>query len=186
MKFKNTIGSNQHKSTPKEWTKRKNSLGIKNGTYSTVCVLSMAIGLVIGVCYMQKHPMKVYAKAVSPMAQYNDVRFDFSTPTPTPPTKKDIIYQYKHGDIIYQIWGLESSFGQQPFRECLQRSETNELGYNVLNHQCFKTFRESVATVEKWIEEHQYLTLGELLCTYNVGEANKPCEYEYNSLKINL
>lgn len=100
------------------------------------------------------------------------------------PTKRDIIFSQKHGDIIYRIWGLESSFGQQPFLFCTHQGEVSDMGYNVLNHQCFSSFTEEVQTVDKWVEDHKDMPLGKMLCLYNQGNPKISCEYAQNFLGL--
>jgi len=99
------------------------------------------------------------------------------------PTKKDIIFSQKHGDIIFRIWGLESSFGQEPFLYCTRQGKISDMGYNVLNHQCFDSFTQEVTTVEGWLESHEGMPLGQELCLYNTGKV-LGCEYEINFLSL--
>ena len=104
-------------------------------------------------------------------------------PTPYVPTKRDIIYSEPHGDIIYRIWGLESSFGEEPFLYCTRQGKVSDMGFNVLNHQCFDSFAQEVQAVNNWIEQHKNLPLGQLLCLYNKGTKGS-CNYESNFLNL--
>lgn len=95
----------------------------------------------------------------------------FPTPTPTP-TKEQIIFAHKHGDIIWHIYGLESSFGRAD--GCRAKGLYNGFGYrqNSSEWVCYRTFNEVVDHVEAWVEQHSDLPLGQMMCLYNAGDAN--------------
>lgn len=125
-------------------------------------------------------PKPTLTRYISPLASPSPLL----SPTPTPLSDRDIINKYPHADIVYRIYGLESSFGKEPFLYCQRQGKLNTMGYNVLNHQCFASFEEQVKTVSEWVDRHQTMSLGKLLCTYNKGEADASCDYAQNFLSL--
>ena len=154
-------------------------LWIRKKTWDSILLINLAtLSLLIPLELKRNNdlqnsfPTQVYAQ-VKPTA----------TPTPTP-TDKDIIFSQKHGDIIYRIWGLETSFSKQPFLFCSRKGLRNDFGFNVLNKQCFNSFSDEVQAVEGWIEQHEGLSLGKMLCIYNKGLSQKDCNYAENFLNL--
>jgi hypothetical protein len=108
-------------------------------------------------------------------------------PTQTPTlTRKDIIFSKKHGDIIWRIYGLESSYGTaNGYNQwCRSKGMWNDFGYAVHDKVCFHTFEESVNAVENWVEKHADLPLGKMLCYYNQGNKKYNCDYSGNFLEL--
>lgn len=104
---------------------------------------------------------------------------------PTPEkTAKEIIYSYKHGDILWHIYGLESSFGNAD--GCLKQGLYNGYGFrqNSSEWVCYKSFQEVTGHVEAWIEAHEGLPLGQILCIYNEGKKKSYCNYAGNFLNL--
>jgi len=105
------------------------------------------------------------------------------------PTKEDIIYSAKHGDIIYRIWTMETSKGTATDPSginviCNKKGMSNEFGYSPFDRTCFPTFKEAVARVDKWIDDHKKLGLAKMLCEYNQGNPKVSCDYVKNFLGI--
>lgn len=130
-------------------------------------------------------------KLVSPLAQQSYAQEKDAghsaeiTPVLTPfEQEKAYIYTKPHADVIYRIWGLESSFGKQPFLYCTRKGLVSDMGYNVLNHECFDSFQQEVDTVNRWIDQHQDLSLGKLLCTYNEGRDKQACTYSNDFMTL--
>lgn len=86
------------------------------------------------------------------------------------PTHEEYIRTKSHGDIILRIWNNESSQGKNTFHYCDKQGLTNEFGYGVTLKTpiCFKTFEESVDTVNAWFEkELKTNTLSQALELYS-------------------
>lgn len=129
-------------------------------------------------------------KLLSPLAAEaftNTIATPSATPTPELSLfdrEKAYIYTKPHADVIFRIWGLESSFGKQPFLYCTRRGLVSDMGFNVLNHQCFPSFQREIDTVNTWIDTHAQLSLGQILCMYNQGIKKQNCEYSSNFLSL--
>lgn len=96
-------------------------------------------------------------------------------PTPTKPlTDKEIIYKQKHADVLWKIYGLESSWGKND--SCKNIGKFNGYGYA---SQCFDSFEEVTMKVNNWLEKQirSGKDLATTLCYYNLGEITPNCKY---------
>ncbi len=91
-----------------------------------------------------------------------------STYTPIQMTDREIINQYPHSDILWMVYGLESSRGKHD--SCKYKGGVNGFGYTS-NKRCFKDFDEAARTVSNWFTQRlgKY-SLNEGLCIYNTGD----------------
>lgn len=103
---------------------------------------------------------------------------------PTDKEKEEIISKSDNPRIIRNIWNLETKKGKAldgHHIDCRKANMTNEFGYAALDKLCFSSFEESVATVDKWINERiDTNSLNQLLCLYNQGIATDTCTYAVN------
>lgn len=100
-------------------------------------------------------------------------------------TQYEYVMQQPHGDIVWRIYGNESTFGKAPFLYCDRQGMVNDFGFNVANHQCFQTFREEVSTVSQWFDKELKLhTLAQSLCLYNTGVLENNCRYAQDFLGL--
>jgi len=86
------------------------------------------------------------------------------------PTHEEYIKTKSHGDIILRIYSNESSEGKNPFLYCTKKGMQNDFGYGVTLKTpiCFKTFEDSVNTVNDWFDkELKTHTLAESLELYS-------------------
>jgi len=123
---------------------------------------------------------KAQAALDKPLVVVNKTASSSATLTPD----QQIIYSFPHGDELWQIYGLESSFGKND--GCKARGLYNGFGFrqNSSEWVCYATFKEAVSNVNAWIEQHKNLPLGQQLCLYNRGTDEPTCEYARNFLKI--
>lgn len=154
---------------------------LKKSTWLSIAIIMLVMLILVAVAFL----LGQYQKKLSMFEHTPQSVFVYKHPVPTPiPTKRDIVFSQKHGDIIWHIYGLESSFGREPFLGCTKKGLVSDMGFNVLNHQCFSSFDEEVAAVEAWIEKRENMPIGKLLCVYNQGQANRSCDYAVNFLEL--
>lgn len=97
------------------------------------------------------------------------------TPTEKPnetdhPSDEAIIKGKKHGDILWRVYALESSRGQND--GCKKQGKFNGFGFrqNSREFACYDHFEEVVYHVDNWFEEKlQTYDLATALCGYNLG-----------------
>ena len=99
--------------------------------------------------------------------------------SPIPKTDKEIINSYKHKEILWKIYGLESTWGRND--NCKDQGKFNGYGYA---NQCFESFNEVTGKVNNWIEKRLIANSGNLtetLCYYNLGIAQQVNCFYYQS-----
>jgi len=105
-----------------------------------------------------------------------------------------------HADIIWNIYGKESSYGK--FDGCKNPARGEKLGngkqvgevkyngFGLGQHekgwQCFDTFQEAVHGVDAWLRKHlRTMDLPEAYCYYRHGISGmKDCEYYQSILRL--
>jgi hypothetical protein len=108
------------------------------------------------------------------------------TATPTPAENRlDLIRHARHADILWRVYGLESSWGKND--QCTRSGQVNGFGFRVNKFEthCYDTFAGAVADVDQWFDDQlQTMTLPESLCLYNEGIQESRCDYvrRYNEL----
>lgn len=94
------------------------------------------------------------------------------------PTHEQIIRGKTNGDILWKVYRLESSAGQND--GCKRGGKFNGFGYrqNSKEWVCFDTFEEVAHYVSVLFEERmEKMSLAEALCLYNTGTKSKDCKY---------
>lgn len=101
-------------------------------------------------------------------------------------TDEDIIRANKHGDILWKIYGLETTWGKADY------CRLNNLGFGgfgVLNAGkivCYKTFSEAVERAEYWLVKNGVDdNLAVALCRWNIGINTSNCKYYQDYLALN-
>ncbi len=103
--------------------------------------------------------------------------------------KKQIVKNTKYPFIISGIWMNETTQGKgrndnDPTNHqsnCAKAGLSNEFGYDPQHNTCFESFEESVAFLDKYIDEHlKTLSVNQTLCVYNLGKATDTCAYVQN------
>lgn len=101
-------------------------------------------------------------------------------------TDKEIIYNHKYADILWRIYGLESSYGKND--GCKDDGQFNGYGFaqNTSSWNCFTSFEIVTDKVDLWIDKQikKGLTVAELLCLYNTGTISKNCMYYTKYLSL--
>ena len=100
---------------------------------------------------------------------------------PIAKTGKEFILSRPHGDILWGIYGKESTFGKND--SCKTQGKYNGFGYgqNTASWLCFATLEEVTERVEGWLVTNLPLFGGNVkqtLCYYNTGNKRlTSCEY---------
>ena len=86
------------------------------------------------------------------------------------------------------MMGLESSWGKNNYSKCEEQGKFNRYGFGIPGngkYLCFEEDKDTEAVI-KWIERHfeEGLTIAQLLCHYNTGQATDSCPYYQKFLKI--
>lgn len=101
------------------------------------------------------------------------------------PKEETYILSYKHGDILWRIYALESSRGINGYLYCEKLGMRNDFGFDVAHKTCFSSLDEELTAVSNWFDvQLQKLTLADSLCYYNVGIKENSCEYAKNFLNL--
>lgn len=114
------------------------------------------------------------------------------TVTPAPDStnpEKTYIYTKKHGDVIWRIYGLESTWGKA-YDGCKDNRQVNGFGFGQTDDHsswfCYPSRQAVVDSVEQWLEHHldeEHMTLRDALCIYNQGTASL-CPYADHFLDL--
>lgn len=90
-----------------------------------------------------------------------------------------------HPDILWRMYGLESSFGRND--GCKASGEFNGFGFaqNTTTWNCYGSFTEVVDKVDAWLDtELAHHTLAQSLCLYNQGIIENDCRYARNFMNL--
>lgn len=111
--------------------------------------------------------------------------FTSPTVTPHPKTEKEIIFSMKHGEVLWKVYGMESTWGKNDY------CRINGLGYagfGVMdngNIVCYTTFEKATARAEYWITKLGVdEDLATALCTWNTGVRQPNCVYYQQYLML--
>lgn len=180
----NRKGSNQFVTKP-----RHNSLAY---VYWYIVIVAMTIGLFQAARLLP--PIKTaHAQMLNPVVSLETDKPTASTsatvsPTPTEtPMRSDQAYimTKKHADILWRIYGLESSYGRND--GCKAHGGFNGFGFaqNTSTWNCFDSFTEVVDRVDTWLDrELATKTLAQSLCIYNQGIDESTCPYAQHFLGL--
>lgn len=108
-----------------------------------------------------------------------------NTPTPAISPEHAYILTKHHPDILWRMYGLESSYGRND--ACKEYGEVNGFGFaqNKTTWKCYGSFTEVVDKVDAWLDtELESHTLAETLCLYNMGIPRNNCVYADNFLNL--
>lgn len=97
------------------------------------------------------------------------------------------ILSYKHGDILWRIYTLESSRGKHGFLYCQKKGLKNDFGMGVLNNppMCFVTLDDELTYVSRWLDKQlAVMPLNQVLCYYNQGIKESSCEYSRDFMNL--
>lgn len=105
-----------------------------------------------------------------------------------PISDEERVKMAKNGDILWKVYGLESTWGRND--GCRDQGRFNGFGYgqngNVWN--CFESFEEVVLKVDKWFSSRLSKNGGDMveaLCFYNLGQGNlSNCQYYQKFLSL--
>jgi hypothetical protein len=102
-------------------------------------------------------------------------------------SEKEIILSHKNGEVLWKIYGLESSWGRNDY--CRQ-SGKGYGGFGVMNNKevvCYESFEKAVERAEYWFEQAMIKAKGDLataLCYWNLGELQVNCKYHQAFLTL--
>lgn len=109
------------------------------------------------------------------------------TPTPTsaPRSEKEIIDSKKHAEVLWKIYGLESTWGKN---DGCRLNGKGYGGFGVMNEGqviCYPTFEKAVERAEYWlISLGVDKDLATALCTWNTGVKQPNCHYYQSYLSL--
>lgn len=136
-----------------------------------------------------------------------NLRQDLSKPTPTsnPTSKKEnspslvkqaiaseatdeqLIKSYKHGELMWKVYGLESTWGKND--GCREKGQYNGWGYgqSTFTWNCFDSLQIVAGKVNAWFNKYiieEGYSVPEALCYYNTGTRQPNCMYYQNYLSL--
>ena len=101
-------------------------------------------------------------------------------------SEKALILAKKHGDLLWRVYGLESTWGKND--ACKNSGKYNGFGYgqNTSSWNCFDSFEEVVEKVNTWFDKRFKEGMAEApaLCYYNTGVKEVNCKYYQNYLTL--
>lgn len=101
-------------------------------------------------------------------------------------TDKELILSKKHGELLWKVYGLESTWGKND--GCKLKGQFNGFGYgqNTSSWNCFDDLDTVATKVSAWFDKQFNAGLSEAqaLCYYNLGIKEVNCFYYQNYLKI--
>lgn len=103
-----------------------------------------------------------------------------------PLTDKDAILSLPNGVMVWNIYGLESSYGNPKLDSCRASGMYNGFGYGVTatTQHCYQSLAEVSALVDTWLTEHKSMGISNELCYYNTGNNIRNCDYYQKYLKL--
>lgn len=132
---------------------------------------------------------------VAVFSRLNKTRTSIEVPTPAPvitpiatqsavivayvPTDEEMIKALPNGQLVWQIYGHESTWGK--FDSCKAQGKVNGFGYgqSKFGYRCFDSLKEVATHVSHWLTVHlQTQTIAQALCEYNTGKITNTCNYE--------
>jgi len=96
------------------------------------------------------------------------------TPTPIPKTERQIIDKTKHAEVLWKVYGLESTWGANDYCRINGKGYG---GFGVLDNEskivCYPTFEKAIKRAEYWLVKAGIdKNLVAALCQYNLGTPN--------------
>ena len=170
------------------------------GLYAVIFSLALGIGLSLWLItafnsWSVKHEIiwqspillqtPVYIREVKPIIKIQKVEV---TPTPTPIelTDKQEIDKTKHAEVLWKIYGLESTWGKA---DGCRINGNGYAGFGVMSEGkviCYPTFQIAVEWAEYWLVKNGVdKDLVSTLCLWNLGTPNlKNCNYYQNYITL--
>jgi len=109
----------------------------------------------------------------------------FKVITPTPYTDEQTLKSLPYGQLVWQTYGHESSYGKND--ACKSQGLFNGFGFaqNNFGYQCFSSLQEVATKVSDWFASHlQTMTVKQALCFYNKGKLMEDCNYAEYTLAL--
>lgn len=105
--------------------------------------------------------------------------------SPIPKTEKQLILAMKHGEILWKIYGLESTWGKN---DGCRNNKRGYGGFGVMSGGkvvCYPTFEQAVNRAEHWLVKMNVdKDLATALCTWNTGIKQPNCMYYQKYLSL--
>jgi len=105
------------------------------------------------------------------------------SPTSRPRSEKEIIMATKHGEVLWKIYGLETTWGKNDY--CRPNGYG---GFGVMDNGkvvCYESFEKAVERADYWLTKNGVdKDLATTLCIWNEGVARNDCPYYNNYLTL--
>lgn len=100
-------------------------------------------------------------------------------------SEKDIVLSQKHGEVLWKIYGLESTWGKADY---CRLNGKGYGGFGVMDGDeivCYPTFEKAVERAEYWLTSFGVdEDLAVALCYWNTGYRQDDCHYYQNYLSL--
>lgn len=134
--------------------------------------------------YYTQSPVKEWQRIIVPRQSVKPIKnarvmtvqaLETKKPIPVPLTEEQLVRSQKHGDILWNIYQLETQRGKTDY--C--RTFGTFGGFGVKNEKneihCYMTFKEAAERASYWFGAHYpSKTLVDALCTWNKGTKERP------------
>lgn len=130
----------------------------------------------------QKHEQ---VKVVTAHAQVITTPTLTPSPTSQPLTDEEYIKSLPHGQLIWQVYGHESTWGK--FDSCKAQGKVNGFGYgqNEYGYTCYSSIREVSNHVAGWfLAALKDMNVNQALCYYRYGIHMNDCDYAQYTLGL--
>ena len=165
------------------------------GLYAVIFSLALGIGLSLWLItafnsWSVKHeiiwqiPLRtpVYIREVKPVIKEVQVT---PTPTPIPLTDREVIDKTKHAEVLWKIYGLESTYGKN---DGCRINGNGYAGFGVMSEGkviCYPTFQKAVERAEYWLVKNGVdKDLASALCVWNTGVKQPNCKYYQDYISL--
>lgn len=126
----------------------------------------------------------VYIREVKPVIKIQKVEVT-PTPTPVPKSERQIIDGTKHAEVLWKVYGLESTWGKA---DGCRINGQGYAGFGVMDSGkvvCYPTFEKAVERAEYWLVKNGVdKDLATALCTWNTGVKQPNCQYYQSFLSL--
>jgi len=172
---------------PYQWSAFKRRLHRKIRIAKQILKVILLFGLIFGalrlVAYFYRANVRVEFVSPAPSATLSPT----ATPTPIPPTDEGIIKSLSYGELIWKVYGHESTWGK--FDSCRNKRLFNGFGYaqHKSGYQCFSSLEEVASKVSRWFVKRldiEGMTVSQALCYYNTGRFLDSCDYADYTLAL--
>lgn len=99
--------------------------------------------------------------------------------TTVPKSEEQIVKEMKHGEVLWKVYGLESTWGRADY---CRNNNLGYAGYGVLNEGkivCYESFAKATERAEFWLVKNglEEKPLANVLCIWNQGVDTNECNY---------